>query len=114
MSKCECRDCIHYEVCKKISAVLGLAFGKSPFCNHFKDKSLFVELPCKVGDKVYCINDIDTQIEECEIVGFGFNKVHKEVFMLDKDGAEYYANEFGKYYFFDRAEAERKLKEDEE
>ena len=24
-------------------------------CNNFKDKSLFVELPCKVGTKVYAI-----------------------------------------------------------
>lgn len=51
MNKCE--NCINYDACKKISDVHGLAFGSSPFCDHFKDKSLCVEIPCKVGDKVY-------------------------------------------------------------
>ena len=48
MNKCE--NCIHYDACKKISDVHGLAFGSSPFCDHYKDKSLFVELPCRCKD----------------------------------------------------------------
>lgn len=39
-----CKDCIHYALCK---------FMDGEICNHFKDKSLIIELPCKVGDVVY-------------------------------------------------------------
>ena len=48
-----CQDCVHYEVClvwngyKQMEATL--------FCGHFKDKSKFIELPCKVGDTVWFI-----------------------------------------------------------
>ena len=41
-----CKKCIHYPVCKAVS-------NDTIDCNHFKDKSRIVELPCKVGDKVY-------------------------------------------------------------
>ena len=36
------------------SAFENTKWDKEP-CDHFKDKSLFVELPCNVGDTVYCI-----------------------------------------------------------
>ena len=44
MSKCE--NCIHYDVC---------LFTKDKVCDHFKDKSLFVELPCEWGKDVYTV-----------------------------------------------------------
>ena len=40
-----CKDCIHYEMCEN-SPVM------EDGCPYFKDKSLIVELPCKVGDEV--------------------------------------------------------------
>lgn len=55
MSKCE--NCIHYDVCLDIEESLGQILNcisiKHIGCRYFKDKSLFVELPCKVGDTVY-------------------------------------------------------------
>ena len=52
MSKCECNNCIHEKVCRtrefpSIEEIL------KDGCHHYKDKSLCVELPCKVGDKIY-------------------------------------------------------------
>lgn len=44
-----CYNCIHRAPC---GAKGGLT-QDGAICNHFKDKSLFVELPCKVGDTVY-------------------------------------------------------------
>lgn len=44
-----CRDCIHHEIC-----VL-LLQNTDAVCNGFADKSRYVELPCKVGDTLYCI-----------------------------------------------------------
>lgn len=51
MSKCECRDCIHYEACQLWCK------GYAESCDTYKDKSLFVELPCRCNDcKHYCAN----------------------------------------------------------
>lgn len=44
-----CRDCIHHEIC-----VLFLQ-NTDTVCNGFADKSRYIELPCKVGDTLYCI-----------------------------------------------------------
>lgn len=43
-----CKDCLHVDVCKSKDI-----FGDMPVCSHFKERSRFVELPCKVGDTVY-------------------------------------------------------------
>ena len=48
-----CKDCLHYEVCdeqKKINHKLSKSI-----CKRFKDKSRFIELPCRVGGTVFVI-----------------------------------------------------------
>lgn len=45
-----CKKCIHNEVCY---SYLLTYTARNPICCYFKDKSRFVELPCKVGDVVY-------------------------------------------------------------
>lgn len=45
-----CKDCLHVEVCKYNDGVNTWSTGD---CPRFKDKSKFIELPCKVGDTVY-------------------------------------------------------------
>lgn len=40
-----CKDCVHVDVCFTVL--------DSMQCQHFKDRSRFVELPCAVGDTVY-------------------------------------------------------------
>lgn len=46
-----CKDCLHYEVCKAIENELDMIPPSQ--CGCFKDKSRYIELPCKVGDTVY-------------------------------------------------------------
>lgn len=61
-----CKDCIHYEACKTTASYFGCSTNNSHTfatyelrqeiekdCADFKDKSRFIELPCKVGDTVY-------------------------------------------------------------
>lgn len=48
-----CKDCVHYEPCNYWCSGFCMSTDKS--CEHFKDKSKFIELPCKVGDKVWFI-----------------------------------------------------------
>ena len=58
MSKCECKNCVHEDVCRirTYPSQYGLT---GDGCEYYKAKSLFVELPCKVGDTIY-------QITTCE------------------------------------------------
>ena len=52
-----CKDCIHFESCKNLYETHGEGLsGDSCVCDSFKDRSRFVELPCKVGDTVYFNN----------------------------------------------------------
>lgn len=58
-----CENCIHNEVCENYEPKSTVA------CEEYKDKSLIVELPCKVGDKLYivgteCLADKDSR--KCE------------------------------------------------
>ena len=62
-----CKDCVHVDVC---CSYLSTAYNKCKLatpdfellkniecdeCQHYKDRSRFVELPCKVGDLIYII-----------------------------------------------------------
>ena len=63
-----CKDCYHYEACKEKFAGLREICVEKPkkhlelnprvetVCHQFKDKSLIVELPCKVGEEIYVMN----------------------------------------------------------
>lgn len=52
-----CRDCIHFEVCKEWSRYnnenINLTITN---CQHFKSKAKFLQLPCKVGDEIYDVS----------------------------------------------------------
>lgn len=70
-----CQDCINNDTC-----LLGKVNCKSNIencCDMFKDRSLFIKLPCKVGDSYYVIQQQctergfydkprDTDIMDCE------------------------------------------------
>lgn len=62
-----CKDCVHVEVCKEyitgLAAARGVQLDEKKLesllnddCEHFKPRSRFVELPCKMGDFVYEIS----------------------------------------------------------
>lgn len=60
-----CKDCVHVDVCEDITRhklspsraekILPILREHGKTCELFKDRSRFVELPCKVGDTVYFI-----------------------------------------------------------
>lgn len=117
----KCENCIHYDACKEISDVHGLAFGYSPFCDRFKDKSLFVELPCKVGDKVWCIVgycDESFEIVERVVTSFTVFENDIELYAGKPNNlswvSTYDVTKFGKTVFLTQKEAEDKLKEIDE
>lgn len=86
-----CKDCLHYDACKDIFLQLGEkeeaqymddngVYGAEKECRQFKEKSHFIEIPCKVGDKLYYIvEDYDEEgsnsfVFETKVVSIGFDK----------------------------------------
>lgn len=52
-----CKDCMHHDKCIFTDDVPLHDEDVSVTCGCFADKARFIELPCKVGDIVYCIFD---------------------------------------------------------
>lgn len=84
-----CRECIYFPKCDSY----GWQDGDSEICEDFKNKSLFVELPCNVGDKIYQI-DTTGNIYESEItkiiydthgIAFDEKAIGKSVFLSLKE-----------------------------
>ena len=93
-----CKDCLHYRVCQfHIDEETKLTVNE---CEHFKDRSKYIELPCKVGEDLYRLKTINgktiittTQLNQ--------NTLWRIVF----------GGEYGKSVFLTKEEAERALAE---
>lgn len=111
-----CKDCIHWKACKALQHTWEKIEGThypliAEKCKIFKDRSKFIEFPCKVGDIVYFIKKgkiIKDSVRDINYTsawkGFYFNT------LVDK----WYEEDIGKKIFFTRKEAEQALKECEE
>lgn len=116
-----CKDCIHVKVCGEYLAGLAAARGvtidnqaeleavlECDDCEHFKDRSRFVELPCKLGDTVYYFNSAG-EIFSQKVSGFIVNFVG---ILVDSD-VMFDSHMMGDRFFLTREEAEQALKERE-
>ncbi len=130
---CE-EHCLHWEVCKLTPPEYSTAKYYT-FCNCaekcecFKDKSKYIELPCKVGDTVYikgvplvvsfvCIDDeanfvIQFDCEDCYKCPFYEDEVsfEGEHDCRTQGYLEFTESDIGKTVFLTKSEAEQKLKE---
>lgn len=84
-----CKDCYHYDMC-------GYEWcddNALTFCKDFKDKSLIVELPCKVGRFVYvdtrlfCTDCLREEVRKldyicCNVVNVRYDKNMKSLIYL--------------------------------
>lgn len=108
-----CKDCIHYDVCDDC----GLRFivDVEDKCKEAKDKSRFVELPCKVGDKLYFIYPNDEFNEGCSIetvVDVSVRGVYISPFISGECAEQNYFvpwENLNREYFLTREEAEKAL-----
>lgn len=115
-----CKDCLHFEICK---FMYGEEFEQHwpPFwtCDRFKDRSRFVELPCKEicgkqGDDIYIIDDGEVLDALLYAVGFDQNSMDAIESATDVGDGElkYHKHRFadiGKTVFLNREEAEAEL-----
>lgn len=103
-----CKDCLHYEVCQfHIDEETKLTVNE---CEHFKDRSKFIELPCKIGDTVWCINESQIIEEDkvYQIIVRQFSDINVNDVLLVKFGKASF-EDFGKTVFLTKEEAERAL-----
>ena len=100
-----CQDCLFYELCNICNDFdeYGYPFKYNRCeleeCECFKDKSRFVELPCKVGDTVY-------QVDSERI----YESTVKRI-IYDTDGIAFDERAIGESVFLTREEAEKALAE---
>lgn len=116
----DCDNCLHWEVC-------GYAFTSKTLyeCDCFVDESKVIELPCKVGDKLYMLNRNKSEVQEmifenpdirCNCV-LEYKFEYCEAICRNPENGicqHRFKNDFseiGKTVFLTREEAERALEE---
>ena len=120
----ECTDCVHYELClhqekfliehnrKDLIRRYGFGLSEPEICCNFRDRSRFVELPCKAGQKIFRIKN--GKIQEGVATAFFYGKeFHIVNCKFSKTDTGIPFHRFGKTVFLTREEAEAALKERE-
>lgn len=117
-----CKDCLCVDVCKMrsdiVSAdyypeILKKKFEEECNCPHFKDRTRFVELPCKVGDTVYVIENNEIIEDFVDQIGIGYYCDGENIYQMDGIKTDWYFSDIGKTVFLTREEAEKALEERE-
>lgn len=113
-----CKDCIHYDICHNNFKNIDLneEMTDEHCCVYFKDKSRFVELPCKVGDEVYYISikrysHLSYSILKAKVIYFCFNRNEIYAVKLKTLNSNFIITLPICKVYFDKSKAETKLKE---
>lgn len=102
-----CKECIHFDRCKGLYKFDRLQKAVSKGCSYFKDRSRFVELPCKVGDTVYFIKG--GRVMSDTVIRFVIDRY--AVKLTKSNGTDIgYTTQFGERIFLTRKEAEQALR----
>lgn len=112
-----CRDCLHYEVCRLYSKKIRVPMSKDDICDIFTNRSEWVHLPCKVEDKTFLLLEktsggYDIVESKCvRITDNGYGKHYSMYFDCAELGntLEFDIYDFGKWVFLTREEAEKAL-----
>ena len=116
----ECTDCVHYELClhqekfliehnrKDLIRRYGFGLSEPEICCNFRDRSRFVELPIKLGEKVFYF-DTGGRIYETTVTQLVYGATG---FLIDSD-VMFNSRLIGEQFFLTREAAEQALKERE-
>ena len=113
-----CNDCIHSGVCAiqlephyildRAQKLMRESNNVEHECLSFKDRSRFVELPCKVGDIVYCLTLPEKRmVTRIIVTRYGLRITVNDMFSFDM-------SQIGKTIFLTKEQAEQALKERED
>ena len=114
---CKRTDCIHYNICQDYDTRVTLdIYNMAEKCKFFKDKSLIIKLPCKIGDKVYCITikryvPLTYKIVEAEVLDYNINRYGICGMKIKQLNSDYIFGISIDKIFLTKEEAETKLKE---
>lgn len=109
-----CKDCIHYNVCEDYDNRVTLEiYNMAEKCKYFKDKSRIVELPCDVGDKIYCDGKYFADHCAGKVMEFIVGDVKTNVCTYHRGEIDmiFRFSDFGKRVFLTREEAKKSIKE---
>lgn len=112
-----CKDCISYEACKFYNKNLPEEYDPIEWqCDNFKDKSRYIELPCKIGDKVYYLSieravPLTYKIVEGEVLNYNINRYGIFDVKIRQLNSDYIFRTSIDKIFLSKDEAEVKLKE---
>ncbi len=118
-----CNDCIHNEICQQIDRPFNI-IDADMSCADFKHRARFVELPCKVGDKVYLDNLHNKYADVIGIYIDAFGgvfdlRIYTNIQLANGFGYKYFISkdytfeDIGKRLFLTKEAAEQALKERE-
>ena len=110
-----CKDCVCFDMCDALDRMNGLPKPGVTHCGFFKDKALTMDLPCKVGDKVYELGETDENvyyIEELTVTEVATTRLFVSAWVPAKDDIAYEIpyERLGKNVFLTREAAEAELK----
>lgn len=131
-----CDDCVHSGICAiqlephyvldRAQKLMRESNNVEHECLSFKDRSRFIELPCKVGDTAYIIHsykDYEGFIQEVTVSGIhlrdtiGYRNIPRAEYLVVRGNVNLSKHiklkEIGKTVFFTREEAKQALKERE-
>lgn len=107
-----CKDCLHNKVCINFSSYND---DLKMVCPEFKDRSRFVELPCKIGDMVYLKLNGIAEILKGDVRKMSFSRKNELVICIGRRQGRYYTtgnfklSSFGKSVFLTLEEAKQVL-----
>ena len=111
-----CKECLYYEACEHYNNGDASELSENAVetkCPIFKDKSRYIEIPCKKGDKMYC--DGKHFADHCagEVMSFPVDIILTEVCSTHRGEIDmvFDFERFGKDVFLTREEAEKALAE---
>lgn len=110
-----CKNCVHFAVCAnvycEVTAETEIKNIHGKPCYYFEDKSKYIALPCKVGDRVYVIcykRNVQPYIRVETVLHM--NYLQGKSLALWQIHTEYAAHN-AKDVIYTKSEAEQKLKE---
>lgn len=112
-----CKECLHYDVCEaRIAADENYSernYTENNNCSNFKDRNRFVELPCKVGDTVYYLQQQYSNkwsIIPVTVSEFQIDRWQRIYCVEERQNTQmFYFDDIGKTVFLTREEAEKAL-----
>ncbi len=114
-----CKGCKCVDICYKYRDICAGRktyneyFDDDVTCSDFIDRTRFVELPCKVGDTVYVIENNEIIEDFVDQIGIGYYCDGENIYQMDGIKTDWYFSDIGKTVFLTREEAERALNSSE-